>query len=79
MNRVKKAGYAVAHGEVTPGALGIAAPVFDASNSPIASCGVVIAGTFVTGAQIDEIGQTVRQVASDVGADLFRIPPKAGT
>jgi DNA-binding IclR family transcriptional regulator len=76
MNRVKKAGYAVAHGEVTPGALGIAAPVFDAGNSPIASCCVVIAGSAVTGAQIDEIGQTVRQVASDVGADLFRTPPK---
>jgi len=30
----------------------------------------------VTGAQIDEIGQTVRQVASDVGADLFRIRQK---
>ena len=76
MNRVKKAGYAVAHGEVTPGALGIAAPIFDANNSPIASCCVVISGALVTGAQIDEIGQTVRQVASDVGADLFLIPPK---
>ena len=71
MNRVKKTGYAVAHGEVTPGALGIAAPVFDAGNSPIASCCVVIAGASVTGAQIDEIGRTVRQVAADVGADLF--------
>jgi hypothetical protein len=30
----------------------------------------------VTGAKIDEIGQTVRQVASDVGLDLFRTPPK---
>jgi DNA-binding IclR family transcriptional regulator len=76
MNRVKKAGYAVAHGEVTPGVVGIAAPVFDAGNSPIASCCVVIAGTLVTGAKIDEIGQAVRQVASDASADLFRIPPK---
>jgi DNA-binding IclR family transcriptional regulator len=77
MNRVKKAGYAVAHGEVTPGALGIAAPIFDANNSPIASCCVVIGGAFVTGAQIDEIGQTVRQVASDVGAAYFESRPKS--
>jgi DNA-binding IclR family transcriptional regulator len=76
MNRVKKMGYAAAHGEVTPGALGIAAPIFDAGHSPIASCCVVIAGALVSGAQIDDIGQAVRQVAADVGAELLRIPSK---
>ena len=73
MTRVKKAGYAVAHGEVTPGALGIAAPIFDANRGPVASCCVVISGASVTGAQIDEIGRAVRQVASDVSIDLLQI------
>jgi DNA-binding IclR family transcriptional regulator len=68
LKKVRKAGVAVAYGEVTPGAVGIAAPVFDDRRHPIASVCLTIAGNLVTGAQIDEIGTEVRQVALQVSA-----------
>jgi DNA-binding IclR family transcriptional regulator len=66
LKRVKKAGYAVAYGEVTPGVVGIAAPVFDAGRSPIACVCVTIAGHLVNGNTIDEIGGHVRQAAAEI-------------
>jgi DNA-binding IclR family transcriptional regulator len=72
IRRVKKNGYAVAYGEVTPGAVGIAAPIFDEGLNPIASLCVTIAGNLVNGAQIDEIGREVRQVGEKIGVDLLR-------
>jgi DNA-binding IclR family transcriptional regulator len=72
IKRVKKIGYAVAYGEVTPGAVGIAAPIFDAGRNPVASLCVTVAGNVVTGAQIDEIGREVQQVGGKIAADLSR-------
>ena len=69
LRKVRKAGFCVAYGEVTPGAVGIAAPVVDDRDSPIASVCVTIAGNLVTGAQIDQIGAEVRRVASQISAD----------
>lgn len=73
MKQVQRTGYAVAYGEVTPGVVGIAAPVFDAANSPIASLCVTVAGTLITPARIDGIGQDVRAAAEDISARLQRI------
>jgi DNA-binding IclR family transcriptional regulator len=70
LKRVKKLGHAVAYGEVTPGAVGIAAPILDSGGGPMASLCVTIAGNLVTGAQIDEIGSTVRRHASEISATL---------
>ena len=70
LRRVRKAGYAVAYGEITAGVVGIAAPVFDAGRSPIASVGVTISGTLVDGATIDEIGRQVRNAAKDISSAL---------
>ena len=67
---VRRAGVAVAHGEVTPGVVGIAAPIFDATRTPIASLCVTIAGNIVGGAQIDEIGRQVRGGAEDISERL---------
>src|SRR5438552_9494588 len=64
--KVRKAGFSVAHGEVTPGAIGIAAPVLD-DRYPIASVCVTIAGHLVTGAQIDQIGAEVKRLALQIG------------
>jgi DNA-binding IclR family transcriptional regulator len=61
--RVRKTGYAVAHGEVTPGAIGVASAILDAAGHPVASCCVVVAGNLVTGAMIDCIGEEVRDTA----------------
>ena len=69
LRKVRKAGFCVAYGEVTPGAVGIAAPVVDDRDYPIASVCVTIAGNLVTGAQIDQIGADVRRVAAEISAD----------
>ncbi len=52
LRKVRKAGFCVAYGEVTPGAVGIAAPVVDDRDYPIAGVCVTIAGNLVTGARL---------------------------
>src|SRR4029079_1450300 len=73
LKKVRKAGFSVAYGEVTPGAVGIAAPIFDGSGHPVASLCLTIAGNLVTGADIDRMGHQVLRTASRIGADSF--PP----
>jgi DNA-binding IclR family transcriptional regulator len=75
LKKIRKAGFAVAYGEVTPGAVGIAAPVLDERQLPIASVCVTIAGNLVTGAQIDEISAAVRRIAQQLGSEHARISP----
>lgn len=71
LKKVRKAGFSVAYGEVTPGAVGVAAPIFDAGGHPVASLCLTIAGNLVTGAQIDQIGPQVQKVALQIGTDSF--------
>jgi DNA-binding IclR family transcriptional regulator len=78
LKKVRRAGFSVAYGEVTPGAIGIAAPVFDDRHLPIASVCVTIAGNLVTGAQIDQIGAEVLRVASQLSASQGRAEAIAG-
>lgn len=68
MRQVRRAGFAIAHGEVTPGAIGIAAPVLGDGKHPIASLCITIAGHAVTGTQLDTIGERVRNDALAIGA-----------
>ncbi|MFB9949693.1 IclR family transcriptional regulator [Rhizobium puerariae] len=70
LKSVRKTGYAVAHGEVTPGVTGFAAPVFDAGQSPIASFSVTIARDRVHGSLVEEIGGDVRAAAGEISAAL---------
>lgn len=72
LKRIRRIGFAVAYGEVTPGAVGIAAPVFDERRHPIASLCVTVAGDPVTGAEIDQIGIEVQQAAIAIS----EAPPK---
>ncbi|MEO3999525.1 IclR family transcriptional regulator [Mesorhizobium sp. CAU 1732] len=72
LRRVRKAGCAVAYGEVTPGVVGIAAPIFDTGQSPVASVCTTIAGNLVDGTVIDEISRNVRQVAADITEEMSR-------
>jgi DNA-binding IclR family transcriptional regulator len=60
--RIRRAGVAVAFGEVTPGAVGIAAPILDAGY-PVASLCVTIGGQQARGELIDHIGTEVREAA----------------
>jgi DNA-binding IclR family transcriptional regulator len=62
----RRSRYFVAFGEVTPGAVGIAAPVFDERQYPIASLCVTIAGSAVSGTTIDTIGAKVHAAASEI-------------
>lgn len=70
LKSVRKAGYAVARGEVTPGVVGFAAPVFDAGQSPIASFSLTIAEHLAPGQLMDEIGRDVRFAAGEISAAL---------
>lgn len=72
LRATKRTGVAIAHGEVTPGVVGIAAPVFDSSRSPIASLGVTVSGQRVTGTEIESIGTKVRESAAALTEVLTR-------
>ncbi|WP_193177502.1 IclR family transcriptional regulator [Oricola nitratireducens] len=72
LRQVRRAGYAVAYGEVTPGVAGIAAPVFDGGTSPIASLCVTIAREVADSHGVDAIGRRVAEYAGEVSARLSR-------
>ena len=63
-------GVVVAFGEVTPGVVGIAAPIFDAARVPIASVCVTIAGRLVSGQEITAISRSVRAAGAAISAAL---------
>ena len=69
LKRVRRAGVAIAFGEVTPGAIGIAAPILDA-NYPVASLCVTIAGQHTKGEEIDRISDEVREAARQIASTL---------
>lgn len=70
LKRVRKAGFAVAYGEVTPGVVGVAAPIFDAGRSPVASLCVTIAGSLVGPSDIEAISRMIRQTAGEISTSL---------
>ena len=69
LKRVRRAGVAVAFGEVTPGAVGIASPILD-GDYPIASLCVTIAGQHASGASIDHISGEVRETAHRISTTI---------
>ncbi len=70
--RIRRAGVAVAFGEVTPGAVGIAAPILDAGY-PMASLCVTIGGQQARGELIDQIGAEVREAARMIAEEAAEI------
>jgi DNA-binding IclR family transcriptional regulator len=70
LKRIRRAGVAVAFGEVTPGAIGVAAPILDA-NYPVASLCLTIAGQHANGGLIDRISGEVREAAQLISAEVF--------
>lgn len=70
LRRVRRTGYAVAYGEVTPGVAGIAAPVSDGGASPIASLCVTLAREMADSHGADAIGRRVAEVAGEIRARL---------
>jgi DNA-binding IclR family transcriptional regulator len=70
LRRIKRAGVAVAFGEVTPGAIGIAAPILD-TNYPVASLCITIAGQHANGELIDRISGEVRETARLIALEIL--------
>lgn len=68
MRKVRKAGVAIGHGEVTPGVVGIAAPVLNVGNIPIAALSVTIAGHEVDAARLEAIAADVIAAARSLSA-----------
>ncbi|MCA2011192.1 IclR family transcriptional regulator [Pararhodobacter sp. CCB-MM2] len=70
LRQVRKQGYTVAYGEVTPGVVGIAAPILDSSGVPLASICVTVAGNTIGSDRIEELGRAIQSSAAEISARL---------
>lgn len=70
LRQIRRKGVAVAHGEVTPGVVGIAAPVFDAGQAPIATFSITISADLANDQTISEISSTVLASANEISSKL---------
>ena len=68
--RIRKAGFATARGEVTPGVTGFAAPIFDAGKSPIASICLTIASAELTPDRELEISRDIARAGAQLSNEL---------
>jgi DNA-binding IclR family transcriptional regulator len=78
LRRTRRRGFAVAHGEVTPGVTGIASPIFDGGTSPVATFCVTIAGEYATPEAVERIGDRVRDVSAELSGKLAENRRSAG-
>lgn len=76
LRAVRRAGVAVARGEVTPGVVGIAAPVFAADRTPIAALCLTRDERDMSEARLEAICARVLEAAAELSADLAGIPPE---
>ena len=70
--QVRRTGYAIAHGEVTPGIVGIAAPLFDGGSGQIAA--LCLSMPVDEAARFDtvEIGESLSRSAAEISGYLTR-------
>ncbi|MGO2643884.1 IclR family transcriptional regulator domain-containing protein, partial [Brevibacterium aurantiacum] len=67
----RRAGWAIEHGEVTPGISTIAAPVYDVLSRPIAAIGLSLAGDVLTeDTDTEPLVNKVLAAAAEVTAKL---------
>ncbi|MEW5424393.1 IclR family transcriptional regulator [Amorphus sp. 3PC139-8] len=66
MRQIRRTGYAVAYGEVTPGVTGIAAPIFDSGSSPIASLCLTISQEAASRFGVTELGAALKRSAGEI-------------
>jgi DNA-binding IclR family transcriptional regulator len=67
---IRRDGYATAHGEVTPGVVGTAAPVFDSGVAPIASLCLTMAESHTTTTDLKGLGREVADTAARISTRL---------
>ena len=70
LRAIRREGVAVAHGEVTPGVVGIAAPVLVAERAPIAALCITCNAAELDAARIAEIAADVKSSAAAISAEL---------
>ena len=70
LRRVRRDGVAVARGEVTPGVIGVAAPVFDAGRAPIAALCLTSDAHSTDAARLDAVKHAIRTGAAAITAAL---------
>lgn len=79
MRQVRVAGVAVAHGEVTPGVIGVSAPVFDGGKAPIAALCVTLTGHEVPPDYLPQIMEDVRDRGRMLSGKLSAIREQDST
>ena len=67
---IRRAGVASAHAEVTPGVVGVAAPIFDAGKAPVGSLTLTISEKRVDGALLPRLEEDVRMAAATLSEIL---------
>lgn len=67
---VRREGHAIARGEVTPGVVGVAAPVFDGGPAPVAALCLTIAAERATDELLPRIAREVRIAAGTLSRAL---------
>jgi len=67
---IRRDGFAIAHGQVTPGVVGTAAPVFDSGAAPIASLCLTMAERHADAADLKALGREVAEVAGRISERL---------
>lgn len=70
LRRQRKGGAFIAHGEVTSGVIGVAAPVFDDSRAPVAALCMTIDRATLDEPRLDRLGQAVWDTAERLSGAL---------
>ena len=70
LRHVRRDGYAAARGEVTPGVVGIAAPVFSGANAPVGAVCLTSDEGLMPPERVPRVGHDIRQAAELIGAAL---------
>lgn len=68
--QIRRQGYAIAYGEVTPGVVGIAAPILVAPMTPVAALCISLEGKETAASQLQDFAKSVRRSADDISQIL---------
>ena len=70
LRRVRRDGVAVAHGEVTSGVVGIAAPIFDGGSIPVAALCFTAEENDTNATQVKRLAGRIRDLAQEISTVL---------
>ena len=70
MRKIRRDGYAVARGEVTPGLIGTAAAIFGQGTTPIGSFCLTVSAADYSEKELNDVALAVRDAAAEISAVL---------